>query len=91
MKKEKIIIEERPKLNIAANIVNNLFLDSDYRGKDWEAVRKQLIKDIEQALSQQKQEFKRVVEEIEKDALGIGLTEQGRQIINRLRKAIEEL
>jgi len=37
---------KRPKLNIVANIVNNHFLDSDYRGKDWEEVRKSLIKEL---------------------------------------------
>ena len=59
MNNEKI---ERPKVSIAAGIVNNLFLDSDYQGKDWEAVRKQLIKDIEQAFTQQKKGLTVVVE-----------------------------
>lgn len=39
--------EKRPKLNIVANIVNSHFLDSDYQGKDWEVVRKSLIKELD--------------------------------------------
>jgi len=43
------------KLNIGANIVNNLFLDSGFIGKDWEAVRLQLIEDFNQELQTQEQ------------------------------------
>lgn len=38
--------EERPKVNQVATIVNNLFLDSEYLGKDWEKVRIQLIQEL---------------------------------------------
>lgn len=37
---------KKPKVNKIANVVNNHFLDSDYQGKDWEAVRKSLIKEL---------------------------------------------
>ena len=42
---------EKPSVSRVATIVNKLFLDSDYRGKDWEAVRKQLIQDFSQELT----------------------------------------
>lgn len=48
--------KERPQPNEAARLVNSRFLDSDYQGKDWEAVRKCLIADIEALLQA---EFKR--------------------------------
>ena len=34
--------QEEYKPNEIANVINSLFLDSDYQGKDWEAVRKEL-------------------------------------------------
>lgn len=43
--------KERPQPNEAARLVNSRFLDSDYQGKDWEAVRKCLIADIEALLA----------------------------------------
>ena len=45
-------IEKGGKLQVdmVANVVNNLFLDNDYQGKDWEAVRKALIKDLSNLL-----------------------------------------
>lgn len=53
--------KKKLKVNLAANIVNNFFLDSDYQGKDWEAVRKELIKRIEKAL---KENTEQVIKEI---------------------------
>lgn len=38
--------EQKPPVNEAARIVNSLFLDSDYEGKDWEAVRTKLIEEF---------------------------------------------
>ena len=37
------LIENKPKVNKVATIVNSMFLDSPYEGKDWEQVRKDLI------------------------------------------------
>lgn len=37
-------MKRKPKVNEAAGIINSMFLDSPYEGKDWEAVRKDLIK-----------------------------------------------
>lgn len=35
--------EDKPKICPISTIVNSLFLDSPYMGKDWESVRKELI------------------------------------------------
>lgn len=48
MKKEN----KKPKLNLIASIVNNHFLDSDYQGKNWEEVRKSLILELKNFISQ---------------------------------------
>lgn len=38
--------EKRTRASIVAAVINNNFLESEYQGKDWEAVRKTLIKQL---------------------------------------------
>jgi len=57
-KEQRAVVERArtPKADIVANIVNNLFLQSDYNGKDWESVRKELIRKFRKQIAQAREE-----------------------------------
>jgi hypothetical protein len=76
---EQVKKEGRPKLNIVANIINTHFLDTCYQGKDWEAVRKSLIKELstlEKAVREEERERKEL-EKAEQQILGFYHCSQG--------------
>jgi hypothetical protein len=47
-------MRDKPKINEVARVVNSLFLNSDYQGKDWESVRKHLIIEVDDLVNRAK-------------------------------------
>ena len=77
-------------VNKIASIVNNYFLDSEYDGKDWEAVRKGLIADLSLSISQARNQDRDKIARwlVEEDYIGvIGPKENG---IKRVRGDMEK-
>lgn len=47
----------KPSLNKIATIINSVFFDSEYEGKNWESVRKSLIESLNDLEKQAIREF----------------------------------
>ena len=79
----------KPELCKIANIVNGLFLDSDYAGKDWAAVRKSLIKALNSHINNLIIEEK--IRELGKMFLRPGWEEIENYLIDRITELKKEL